>query len=126
MKRICLLGLGLYAIYVAFMCYSIFDPTLLDRLLSFTSPISKYCFLNDPLDPETLLRIKWERMLKDRNPKVRKQAAAELGKLGYHAEPAAPALLDALNDDDWGVVDAAADALLKVDPKAAENAGLSW
>ncbi len=79
----------------------------------------------DPLDPDTFARIKCEQRLKHKDPKVRKRAAQELGNLGWNAKPSVPTLLDVLNNDvDGEVIEAAAEALIKVDPKAAQNAGL--
>jgi HEAT repeat protein len=58
--------------------------------------------------------------LKSREVKTRIAAAEELGHIGQIkkslAEPAVPALIDALRDSDTGVRKAAAEALGKVDP----------
>jgi hypothetical protein len=79
----------------------------------------------DPMDPDTFARIKWEQKLKHKDPKERKRAAEELGNLRWHAKPAVAALLDVLNNDEDGeVIEAAAEALSKIDPKAAHDAGL--
>jgi hypothetical protein len=44
--------------------------------------------------------------------------------LGANAAPAVPALLKALRDDDRGVYLEAARALRRIDPKAADRAGM--
>jgi hypothetical protein len=63
------------------------------------------------------------RALRDREPKVRAQAAHTLGLTGDAAKPAAPALTQALRDEDAAVREAAAWSLRRVDPAAAGRAG---
>jgi len=55
---------------------------------------------------------------------VRGQAAEHLGEMGASAKAAAPALTAALRDRSTVVRSSAADALRKVDPEAAANAGV--
>jgi hypothetical protein len=125
MKRLLVLGLCLFVIYVSCVWYGLTHPTEINRLLSASDPASDLLDKYDPVDPTTWERLVCERKLKHKNPAVRIDAVNRLGELGFAGRAAVPALLDALNDEDWGVVDAAANALLNVDPMAAKNAGLS-
>jgi HEAT repeat protein len=58
------------------------------------------------------------------DPFVRKTAAYHLGNFGPDAKSAVPALTRALDDGDGGVRAAAAEAMKKIDPAAAQNAGV--
>ncbi len=57
-------------------------------------------------------------MLRDEDPVVRTDAAVALGECGAPPDCAVPTLIDALVDDDWLVVRAAYDSLMKVDRSA--------
>jgi HEAT repeats len=62
--------------------------------------------------------------LGDRDAKVRKDAAVQLGRIGTPAKEAAPALVRALKDPDQTVRDAALNALQAVDPQNKALAGV--
>jgi hypothetical protein len=79
---------------------------------------------SDPLEPDTWKRIRLEGMLKDKDPRIRRRAAQELGEMGYHASPAVPALIQvAENDSDFEVSAEAVEAVKNIDPVAAHKAG---
>jgi HEAT repeat protein len=125
MKRLLALGLCLIVAYVSSIWYALTHPTEICQLVSATDPAAQLLAKYDPENPKTWERLACERKLQHRNPAVRIEAANKLGELGTEGRPAVPALLDALNDDDWGVVDAAVSALKRIDPIAAKNAGLN-
>lgn len=56
----------------------------------------------------------WIKALEDKQAKVRLQAATALGRLGFEARPAVPALIERLKDQDEMVCQAAARALSQV------------
>jgi hypothetical protein len=120
-----LLALGFLTAYGCFIWHALTHPTAINQLFSVLDPGISLYSQYDPENPATFERLACERMLRNSNPPVRKNAAGRLGALGHDARPAVPALMDALNDSEWGVVDAAAQALLEIDPIAAKNAGLS-
>jgi HEAT repeat protein len=60
----------------------------------------------------------------ERRPSVVRHLADTLIDLGPDAKPAVPALLKALGDDDRGVYLAAARVLRRIDPQAADRAGV--
>jgi HEAT repeat protein len=60
----------------------------------------------------------------DPNNDVRRLAADSLGLIGPDAKEAVPALLKALHADSRALRDSAAEALKRIDPRAAERAGL--
>ena len=62
--------------------------------------------------------------LKDLNKDILIEATYSLGRLGTNAAAAVPALILLLKDDDDDVKKAAAEALKKIDPKAAAKTGV--
>lgn len=63
------------------------------------------------------------RKLSDREPRVRSQAALDLGRIGPpHAESAVPRLISLLSDPNGGVRTSAAYALRRIDTPEAKRA----
>jgi HEAT repeat protein len=62
--------------------------------------------------------------LRDASPYVRRDAAVALAKLGAEARAAVPALTAAVKDRDRSVRAAAGKALKRIDPRAANKAGI--
>jgi HEAT repeats len=63
--------------------------------------------------------------LTQKDPRVRYEAATELGRCGDKARSAIPELLKALHDTDKDVREAAAGALMKIDPDTAAQTGVT-
>lgn len=82
--------------------------------------IRKLC----PKDAARLLVPSLIRSLSDSDDLARQLAAVELQDFGAEAKPAVPALIKALSDYSEWVRQAAKDALLRIDPGAAEKAGV--
>jgi hypothetical protein len=121
-KRIILVGASCFLVAIAVLPLTPPSRSVLAKALDSCIDAA---IAYDPLEPGTYARIKCEQRLKHKDPRVRKRAAEELGNLGWNAMPAVPALLDVLNNDEDGeVIEAAAEALIKVDPFAAQKAGL--
>jgi hypothetical protein len=124
-KRVILVGASCFLVALVALVALALTPPCRSVLSNSLDSCLETATAFDPFDPDTFARIKWEQRLKNKDPKVRKRAAEELGNLYWKARPAVPALLDVLNDDEDGeVIEAAAEALPKIDPKAAHNAGL--
>src|SRR5262249_45362266 len=64
------------------------------------------------------------KLLKNPEPSSRLLAAITLASYAKDARAAVPALIDALNDKDEAVKDAAARSLKQIDPDAAKRAGI--
>ncbi|MCC6420184.1 MAG: HEAT repeat domain-containing protein [Gemmataceae bacterium] len=77
----------------------------------------------DPQQREKLLDLMAAGLGNER-PSIRKQAAVVIGDLGESAKAAVPGLLGVLRDPDFSVRRAAAAALRRIDPAAADRAGV--
>jgi hypothetical protein len=73
---------------------------------------------------ESEWRIARVKGLKDTRPWERLESARALGRRGSRARYAVPALLEGLSDEDEDVRSAVADALKRIDPEAAAEAGV--